>query len=216
MPFTLAIIFVLLYLTFRNAAEAALMMTTLPFALVGGFWFIYLLGHHVSVAIRRRLHRAGRCRGGVRRGDADLSRTRPFANDSGDGELNTLDDLRAAIVDGAVLRVRPKAMTVAVIIAGLLPLFVGAGYRQRSDAAHRSADGRRHDHRAAAVDGRTARRVSVDAETFDWRFRGPVTTLPLGSTQSRADLEYFGASTEFNGEVGDHRRNSARINEDRG
>ena len=49
-PFTLAIIFVLLYLTFRSAGHALLMMTTLPFALVGGFWLIYLLGHHVSVA----------------------------------------------------------------------------------------------------------------------------------------------------------------------
>ena len=49
-PFALAIIFVLLYLTFRSAGEAALMMATLPFALIGGFWFIYLLGHHVSVA----------------------------------------------------------------------------------------------------------------------------------------------------------------------
>ncbi len=73
-PFTLAIIFVLLYLTFRSAAEAALMMATLPFALIGGFWFVYLLGHHVSGSDRCRIHRTCRRRGGIQRGDADLSR----------------------------------------------------------------------------------------------------------------------------------------------
>ena len=161
-PFTLAIIFVLLYLTFRSVGEAVLMMATLPFALVGGFWFIYLLGHHVSVA------------SGV--GFIALA---GVAAEFGVVMLIYLDEAirqrqrerrvehagRSAqrIADGAVLRVRPKAMTVAVIIAGLLPLFVGAGHRQRSDAAHRGADDRRHDHCAAAVDDRAAGRVSADA-----------------------------------------------------
>jgi len=49
-PFTLLIIFVLLYLTFRRVDEALLIMATLPFALIGGFWFIYLLGHQIPVA----------------------------------------------------------------------------------------------------------------------------------------------------------------------
>ena len=125
-PFTLAIIFVLLYLTFRNVAHAALMMTTLPFALVGGFWFIYLLGHHVSIASGVGfIALAGVAAefGVVMLIYLDQS----VAERQRRGELNTLDDLRTAIADGAVLRVRPKAMTVAVIIAGLLPLFIGDG-----------------------------------------------------------------------------------------
>lgn len=125
-PFTLAIIFVLLFLAFRNVGQAALIMTTLPFALVGGIWFIYLLGHHVSVA------------SGV--GFIALAGVAAefgvvmliYLDQAVDerqrrGELNSVADLRAAISDGAVRRVRPKAMTVAVIIAGLLPLFVGSG-----------------------------------------------------------------------------------------
>ncbi len=125
-PFTLAIIFVLLYLTFRNVGQAVLLMTTLPFALVGGLWFIYLLGHHVSVASGVGfIALAGVA---AEFGVVMLIYLDQAARErQRRGELNTLDDLRTAIVDGAVLRVRPKAMTVAVIIAGLLPLFVGAG-----------------------------------------------------------------------------------------
>jgi Cu(I)/Ag(I) efflux system membrane protein CusA/SilA len=125
-PFTLAIIFVLLYLTFRSVGHAALLMTTLPFALVGGFWLIYLLGHHVSVASGVGFIALA----GVAAEFGvvmliyldDAIRQRQV-----DGALTTVEDLRHAIADGAVLRVRPKAMTVAVIVAGLLPLFVGEG-----------------------------------------------------------------------------------------
>jgi Cu(I)/Ag(I) efflux system membrane protein CusA/SilA len=125
-PFTLAIIFVLLYLTFRSFGEAALIMATLPFALIGGFWLIYLLGHHLSVASGVGFIALA----GVSAEfgvvmliylDQSLKRRKQ------DGALNTRADLEAAIMEGAVLRVRPKAMTVAVIIAGLLPLFWGAG-----------------------------------------------------------------------------------------
>ena len=125
-PFTLAIIFVLLYLTFRSAAEAALMMATLPFALIGGFWFVYLLGHHISVATGVGFIALA----GVA---AEFSVVMLVYLDQavrqrrGNGALNTIDDLRAAVAEGAVQRVRPKAMTVAVIIAGLLPLFFGEG-----------------------------------------------------------------------------------------
>ena len=72
-PFTLAIIFVLLYLAFRRFDEAALLMVTLPFAVVGGFWYVWALGHNLSVAGARGLHRARRPLRRVRRGDADLS-----------------------------------------------------------------------------------------------------------------------------------------------
>jgi len=125
-PFALAIIFVLLYLTFRSVGEAVLMMATLPFALIGGFWFIYLLGHHVSVATGVGfIALAGVAAefGVVMLIYLDQALRQRLAS----GTLNSLDDLRSAVADGAVMRVRPKAMTVVVIVAGLLPLFVGHG-----------------------------------------------------------------------------------------
>ncbi len=125
-PFTLAIIFVLLYLTFRRFSEAALIMATLPFALVGGLWLLLLLGYNLSIASAVGfIALAGvSAEFGVimliyldhaiqKRRDADR-----FEEES---------DLIAAIEEGAVLRVRPKAMTVAVIIAGLLPIMFGGG-----------------------------------------------------------------------------------------
>jgi len=125
-PFTLAIIFLLLYLTFRSAASAALIMATLPFALVGGFWLIYLLGHHLSVASGVGFIALA----GVA---AEFGVVMLIYLDNAIGErqergqMRSQADLREALIEGAVLRVRPKAMTVAVIIAGLLPLFIGAG-----------------------------------------------------------------------------------------
>ena len=122
-PATLLIIFVLLYVTFGRFDEVALIMATLPFALTGGIWALYLLGFNQSVAtgvgfialagvsaefgvvMLIYLKQALAVRG-------------PDPDD---------DDVRAAVRDGAVLRVRPKAMTVAVIIAGLLPILLGHG-----------------------------------------------------------------------------------------
>lgn len=125
-PFTLAIIFLLLYLAFRKVTSAILIMTTLPFALVGGFWLTYGLGHHLSVASGVGfIALAGVAAefGVVMLIYLDNAiRERQQAH-----QLKTEADLREALIDGAVLRVRPKAMTVAVIIAGLIPLFIGAG-----------------------------------------------------------------------------------------
>jgi Cu(I)/Ag(I) efflux system membrane protein CusA/SilA len=122
-PATLAIIFLLLYLTFRRVDEALLIMATLPFSLAGAVWLLWILGHHLSIA------------GGV--GLIALAgvaaefgvimllylkhawQPRVDAAATGDAEL------RAAIEEGALLRVRPKAMTVAVIVAGLLPVMFG-------------------------------------------------------------------------------------------
>ena len=124
-PATLLIIFVLLYLTFRRADEAALIMATLPFALAGGVWLLWALGHNLSVAtgvgfialagvaaefgviMLLYLKHAWEAREATgRHGEADLLE---------------------AIREGAVLRVRPKAMTVTVIVAGLVPIMIGAG-----------------------------------------------------------------------------------------
>ncbi|MRV71747.1 CusA/CzcA family heavy metal efflux RND transporter [Duganella sp. FT92W] len=124
-PATLAIIFVLLFVTFGSVAEAALIMATLPFAVAGGVWLLWGLGHNVSVAsgigfialagvaaefgVIMLLYLKHAWEARQRRGQ--------------DSEA----DLLEAIREGAVQRVRPKAMTVAVILAGLAPIMAGGG-----------------------------------------------------------------------------------------
>jgi Cu(I)/Ag(I) efflux system membrane protein CusA/SilA len=129
-PATLAIIVLLLYVNFRRFAEVAIIIGTLPMALIGGFWLLYLLGYELSVAVGvgfialagvaveigvvmlLYLNRAIRQR--TERADEER---RPL----------TRDDVRLAVIDGALLRVRPIMMTVATIIAGLLPIMLGSG-----------------------------------------------------------------------------------------
>ena len=125
-PATLVIIFVLLYFAFRRAGEALLIMATVPFALVGGFWLMYLLGHHMSIASAVGfIALAGVAAefGVVMLIYLDDSIERRAAA----GTPLTESALVEAIHEGAVLRVRPKAMTVAVVVAGLLPIMFGAG-----------------------------------------------------------------------------------------
>ncbi|MBA3669429.1 MAG: efflux RND transporter permease subunit [Sphingomonas sp.] len=122
-PATLLIIFLVLYATFRRLDEAALIMATLPFALTGGLWLLYLLGYNQSVATGVGFIALA----GV---SAEfgvvmliylkhaLAERGPEANDAAIG---------AAVREGALLRVRPKAMTVAVILAGLFPILIGTG-----------------------------------------------------------------------------------------
>ena len=125
-PATLAIIFVLLYLTFRNARRGALIMATLPFALVGGFWLMYLLGHNLSVASAVGFIALA---GVAAEFGVVMLLYLKHAVERRQAEGRFIEDTDAisAIEEGAVLRVRPKAMTVAVIIAGLLPIIWGAG-----------------------------------------------------------------------------------------
>jgi copper/silver efflux system protein len=125
-PFTLAIIFVLLFLTFRSFGEAALIMSTLPFALVGGLWLLFLLGYNFSIASAIGfIALAGVAAefGVVMLIYLDHAILKRRAAN----QFNTERDLIEAIEEGAVLRVRPKAMTVAVIIAGLMPIMFGGG-----------------------------------------------------------------------------------------
>lgn len=124
-PFTLLIIFILLYLTFNRFSEALLLMLTLPFSLVGGIWLLYLLGHNLSVAsVVGFIALAGvAAEFGV---IMLLYLKQSWQKRLGHGS-NAEADLLDAIRDGAVLRVRPKAMTAAVILAGLLPIMFGAG-----------------------------------------------------------------------------------------
>ena len=125
-PFTLLIIFVLLYLTFRRFDEAALIMATLPFALIGGVWLIYLMGHAISVAtVVGFIALAGVA---AEFGVIMLIYLKHAWEDRlARGEAPTLSVLIEAIREGAVLRVRPKAMTVSVIIAGLIPILWSSG-----------------------------------------------------------------------------------------
>ena len=125
-PFTLGIIFVLLYLTFRRFDEALLILLAVPFALTGGFWLIWLLGHAISVATAVGfIALAGVAAefGVVMLVYLKGSWERRLAA----GRLPSEALLLEAITEGAVLRVRPKAMTVAVILAGLLPILWSAG-----------------------------------------------------------------------------------------
>jgi Cu(I)/Ag(I) efflux system membrane protein CusA/SilA len=125
-PFVIGIIFILLYLTFRRFDEAALILVVLPFALIGGLWYIYGLGHNLSVA------------GGI--GFIALAGVaaefgvvmliylkQAWERSIAAGAPANVDTLLAAIDEGAVLRVRPKAMTVAVILAGLAPIMWSDG-----------------------------------------------------------------------------------------
>ncbi|MBF6992224.1 efflux RND transporter permease subunit [Cupriavidus sp. IK-TO18] len=124
-PFTLLIIFVLLYLVFGRLDEAILIMGTLPLALIGGFWLLYLLGYNLSVAgIVGFIALAGvAAEFGV---IMLLYLKQAWAERIKNGETG-VTDLLDAIQEGAVLRVRPKAMTVAVILAGLIPIMWSHG-----------------------------------------------------------------------------------------
>jgi Cu(I)/Ag(I) efflux system membrane protein CusA/SilA len=125
-PATLVIIFVLLYLTFRRIGDALIIMGTLPFALVGGFWLMYLLGYNMSVASAVGFIALGGVAAEI--GVVMLVYlNQALATRAADHRLNNEQDLVQAIVEGAALRVRPIAMTVAVIIAGLLPIMWGSG-----------------------------------------------------------------------------------------
>ncbi|ODU52311.1 MAG: cation transporter [Lysobacteraceae bacterium SCN 69-48] len=125
-PAALAIIFLLIWLVFRRFGEVAIILLSLPLALVGGLWLIWMLGHAVSIATMIGFIALG----GVAAefGVIMLLYLRQaWERRIAAGEPANLSTLDAAIREGAVQRVRPKAMTVAVILAGLFPLFVGSG-----------------------------------------------------------------------------------------
>jgi Cu(I)/Ag(I) efflux system membrane protein CusA/SilA len=122
-PATLAIIFLLLYLTFRRLDEAALIMATLPFALTGGVWLLWLMGYNQSVATGVGfIALAGVA---AEFGVVMLIYLKHALAER--GEAPDARQVEGAVREGALLRVRPKAMTVAVILAGLLPILLGTG-----------------------------------------------------------------------------------------
>ena len=122
-PATLLIIFVLLYVTFGRFDEALLVMATLPFALTGGFWLLWLLGYNQSVATAVGfIALAGVA---AEFGVVMLIYLKHALADRGVDPTSA--EVEAAAREGALLRVRPKAMTVAVILAGLFPALIGTG-----------------------------------------------------------------------------------------
>ena len=125
-PVTLAVILVLLYLLFRSFSDAALVIAAVPFSLVGGFWLMWALGYAMSVATAVGfIALAGVASefGVVMLVYLQNAHARRLAG----GEPDNEETLLSAIREGAVLRVRPKAMTVAIVLAGLIPMMLGHG-----------------------------------------------------------------------------------------
>jgi len=125
-PLTLLIIFVLLYLNFQSITETMIVLLSIPFALVGGIWLLYLLGYNLSVAVWVgiiALAGVAAETGVVMIVYLDEAYDKAVA----EGKMNTLQDLYEAVIHGAVMRVRPKMMTVTAIMAGLLPIMWSHG-----------------------------------------------------------------------------------------
>ena len=129
-PVTLIIIVLLLYMNFRNLTEVLIIMGTLPLALVGGFWLLYLLDYNMSVAVGVgfiALSGVAVEIGVIMLVYLNQALQHHQSEVDKAGTMLTVDDIRSAVVDGALLRVRPIMMTVAAIIAGLLPIMLGGG-----------------------------------------------------------------------------------------
>ncbi|MBF8270254.1 MAG: Cu(I)/Ag(I) efflux system rane protein CusA, partial [Gammaproteobacteria bacterium] len=129
-PVTLMIIILLLYINFRSLPEVLIIIGTLPFALGGGAWLLYLMDYNLSVAVAVGFIALA----GVAAETAvimlvylNLALNERLRKLKQSGDPLTLNDLREVVVEGALVRLRPKTMTVTVIIAGLLPIMLGTG-----------------------------------------------------------------------------------------
>jgi Cu(I)/Ag(I) efflux system membrane protein CusA/SilA len=129
-PITLLLIFLLLYLNFKRATESLVVMLSVPFALVGGVWLLWLLDYNLSVAVAVgfiALAGVAAETGVVMLIYLEKAWQEIQARCSSEGRRPTAADLHAAIMEGAVERVRPKMMTVVAIMAGLLPILWSSG-----------------------------------------------------------------------------------------
>jgi len=129
-PVTLALIFVLLYLNFRRLTETLIVMLSVPFALVGGVWLMWWLGYQMSVAVAVgfiALAGVAAETGVIMLIYLDHAWKAVCARRQAEGRAAGIADLYAAIMEGAVERVRPKMMTVVAIMAGLLPIMWSTG-----------------------------------------------------------------------------------------
>lgn len=125
-PLTIAIIFLLLYMNFRSITECLIILLAIPFSLVGAAWILYILGYNLSIGVAIGfLALAGL--------DAEMGivmliyLNNVYKERVAHGRMNTREDLREAVIEGTVLRVRPKLMTVTAIIAGLIPIMWATG-----------------------------------------------------------------------------------------
>ena len=129
-PLTLALIFLLLYLNFRRVTESLIVMLSVPFALVGGVWLMWALDYNLSVAVAVgfiALAGVAAETGVVMLIFLDHALATLAEKRQAEGKRLSLEDLTAAIVEGAVERVRPKMMTVVAIMAGMLPIMWSTG-----------------------------------------------------------------------------------------
>lgn len=125
-PITLLIIFLLLYINFKNLQESLIVILTLPFSLVGSFWYLYLLDYNLSVAVGvGAIALAGVAAeiGVIMLTYLDNAYNARKYHD----QMNSLDDLKQAVMEGSAQRIRPIFMTVCAIIGGLLPIMWGMG-----------------------------------------------------------------------------------------
>jgi len=137
-PLTLAIIFVLLYVHFGNVAETLIVLLTIPFAVVGGVWLMYFLGYNMSIAVAvGYIALAGLA---VETGIVMLVYLDEVVERyKREGRLNSVQEIYEAIIEGAVMRVRPKLMTVATTLIGLLPIMIGNAFESGSSVMQRIA-----------------------------------------------------------------------------
>jgi Cu(I)/Ag(I) efflux system membrane protein CusA/SilA len=170
-PVTLAIIVLLLYLNFRNGADVAIILGALPLSLVGGVWLLYLLDYNLSVAVGIgfiALAGVAAETGVVMLVYLQQSYAARKAVADAEGRALRRSEVVDAVVEGALLRVRPKIMTVATIIAGLLPIMLGSG--TGSEVMRRIA--------APMVGGMVSATaltlVVIPAAFYLWRRRGTV------------------------------------------
>ncbi|MDD5167760.1 MAG: CusA/CzcA family heavy metal efflux RND transporter, partial [Syntrophales bacterium] len=125
-PLTLFVIFVLIYLNTRSATKTVIVLLAVPFSLVGSFWFLYFLNYNMSIAVWVGIIALAGLdaeTGVVMLLYLDLA----YEQWKKEGRLNSPADLKESIMHGAVKRIRPKVMTVSVILAGLIPIMFSHG-----------------------------------------------------------------------------------------
>ncbi len=125
-PITILIIFILLYLNFKNLTESFIVLFSLPFSVVGGIWFMYILGYNLSIAVGVGfIALAGLA---AETGVVMLVYLdNIFKEWKMEGHIRSLKDLYQIVIEGAVERVRPKMMTVLTTMLGLFPILIGTG-----------------------------------------------------------------------------------------
>ena len=137
-PFTLLIIFVLIYMNTQSAVKTFIVLLAVPFSLVGAFWLLYLLGYNMSIAVWVGLIALA----GL---DAEtgvvmlLYLDHAWEKFRAAGRMNTMADLYAAVIEGAVQRIRPKIMTICAILFGLLPIMWSPTTQAGADVMKRIA-----------------------------------------------------------------------------